>query len=229
MKILSTILRVLLYLVLGATIVFNALNSYILFAPDVFPKPFYVQYANPPAVVIAPDPVQPMPTPMPNETPVETSTPSPCLFGLICLPGSATEEPQGTSAPLPTAIDVKSITPGQGIMVDTGAKVVNLADPGGRRFVRVSVVLEFAPENPLYYTSTGDAKNAIVSAFTTELSPKLPIVNDVLVTVLSSKTFEQVYLPEGKDSLRKEIIAQLGVRLPEYKVISVYFTEFAVQ
>jgi flagellar protein FliL len=227
MKIVSLVLRILGYIVLGVSVIFNALNSYILFAPDEFPKPFYVQYANGPTVAAPADPIQP--TAMPNGTPVETSTPSACLLGLFCPSSSSSETPQGPSTPLPTAIDMKSLHPGQGIMIDTGAKVVNLADPGGRRFVRVSIVLEFAPGDPAYFTATAEAKNTIVTTFTTELSPKLPIVNDVLVTVLSSKTFEQIYNPDGKDVLRKEIIQQLNMRLPEYSVIYVYFTEFAVQ
>jgi flagellar protein FliL len=228
MKIVSLVLRILMYVILGATIVFNALNSYILFAPDNFPKPFYVQYVDAPGTAVTEDPIPPAAAP--NGAPAETSTPSsPCLLGVICLPISATETPSGTNPPLPTTIDLKSLTPGQGIMVDTGAKVVNLADPGGRRFVRVSIVLEFAPATPAFLTATAEAKNTIVTAFTTELAPKLPIVNDVLVTVLSSKTFEQIYNPDGKDLLRKEIIQQLNARLPEYTVVYVYFTEFAVQ
>jgi flagellar basal body-associated protein FliL len=236
MKIVNLILRILLFVILGITVVTNALSSYVLLAPDSFPKPFYVMYVGAPTSLPV-DPPQPTseaaPTPgeLPNATPAagETPTAEPCLLPFLCPSTASNETPAAVGTPIPPAFDPKSLQPGQGIMVDTGAKVVNLADPGGRRFVRVSIVLEFAPNNPAYYTSIGDAKNTIVTTFTTELSPKLPVVNDILVTVLSSKTFEQIYSPDGKDALRKEIIQQLNARLPEYSVIYVYFTEFAVQ
>jgi flagellar protein FliL len=238
MKIVLGILRILLYLILAITVITNALSSYVILAPDSFPKPFYVVYAAEPLaipaeVTLPSQPSQPSPQ-APNETAVPseiTATPAPiyCAIAFLC-PSSETGDPSSTSnTPTPTVLVPSNLQPGQGIMVDTGAKVVNLADPGGRRFVRVSIVLEFAPNNPAYYTSIGEAKSTIVTTFTTDLSPKLPVVNDVLVTVLSSKTFEQVYSPDGKDALRKEIIEQLNARLSEYSVIYVYFTEFAVQ
>jgi flagellar basal body-associated protein FliL len=47
--------------------------------------------------------------------------------------------------------------------------------------------------------------------------------------LLSTKTFEQLYTAEGKEQLRVELMQAIGSRLPEFDLISVYFTEFVVQ
>jgi flagellar FliL protein len=201
MKILSLILRILMYVVLVATVIFNALNSYILFAPDMFPKPFYVSYAPPP-------------TPLPTE---------------IRPTGQFQLTPTVYMTPSPTPYNPGAVPPGSGIMEDVGAKVVNLADPGGRRMIRMGIVLEFAPDDPAYFTAAADAKATMTTNFTAEITPKLPIVNDVLVSVISSKTYAQVATQDGKDALRQEIIDELNNRLPGFTIIYAYFTDVAAQ
>ena len=59
-------------------------------------------------------------------------TPVPTLDPLIPLP-------------VETAIPEEPVLPGDGIMIDTGTKIINLAEPGGRRYIRINVVLEFVP------------------------------------------------------------------------------------
>ncbi len=47
--------------------------------------------------------------------------------------------------------------------------------------------------------------------------------------LLSTKTFEDLYTAEGKERLRLELIQVISQRMPEFKLLSVYFTEFVVQ
>ena len=47
-----------------------------------------------------------------------------------------------------------------GVLVNLGTKVVNLADPGGYRYLRVGLVLEFAPADPAYYTLDEEERHA---------------------------------------------------------------------
>ena len=44
-----------------------------------------------------------------------------------------------------TEVPKEEVLPGEGIMIDTGTKIINLAEPGGRRYIRIGVVLEFVP------------------------------------------------------------------------------------
>ncbi|MCJ7530409.1 MAG: flagellar basal body-associated FliL family protein [Anaerolineales bacterium] len=135
------------------------------------------------------------------------------------------------------------IKPGQGIMFDTGTKIVNLAEPSGRRYIRANIVLEFAPDDIAYYLTpvepasessggegkTGAAQPTYAEKFKTELEDKRPLIDDTIITLLSSKSFESIYTAAGKEQLRNEIMTLLNARMPEYRIILVYFTEFTVQ
>ncbi len=90
--------------------------------------------------------------------------------------------------------------------------VVNLADPTGRRYIRVKIALELKDEQTL-----------------SEANDRIPQINDTIIMVLSSKTVEEVLAPEGKAELRFEIMNKLNQLLGPGKVRGVYFTQFVVQ
>ncbi|MRS03555.1 flagellar basal body-associated FliL family protein [bacterium] len=118
---------------------------------------------------------------------------------------------------------------GEGIMINTGSKIINLSDPLGRKYIRITVVMEFAPEESTYFEMPVEEKAAYVSEFTAEVNSKLPIIDDAVVTLISSKTFEELYTAQGKENLRMELSNLITQRLPEYHILSVYLTEFVVQ
>jgi flagellar basal body-associated protein FliL len=183
-------------------------TAYIMFAPDSLPKPFYLVYT--------------LPTPAPTPT-KQVNDPN----GTAVASANGANKPSATPAkptPTPTVID-----PGQGIMIDTGTKIVNLVDPTGRKYLRVGIVLEFDPKDPRYYTMSTEKQNDFKTTFQNEVNPKLPVINDVIITMLASQTFESVYTTQGKENLRKEMMTTINKQLPEYHVVSVYFTEFVVQ
>ncbi|NLG73620.1 MAG: hypothetical protein GX495_16450 [Chloroflexi bacterium] len=200
-KILPIIKNVLIGLLLVATSLGTLATAYIVFAPDTWPKPFYLVYRYP---VI--------PTPLPAGP--ETQVPA--------QPVSSAPKPTLASAPV-------EIRPGQGIMVDTGTKIVNLMDPTGRRYLRAGIVLEFAPKDLTYYSMDAEEQDAFEEEFKADVETRIPVINDTIISLLSSQTFESVYTAEGKESLRSSIQETLNSQLPEYRVIFVYFTEFVVQ
>ena len=61
------------------------------------------------------------------------------------------------------------------------------------------------------------------------MASKKPIIDDLLNTLLASKTFDKVYTVEGKDALRQDIVLRINALLPQQKLMFVYFTEFVVQ
>lgn len=145
------------------------------------------------------------------------------------LTPSAPVESPAVSKPTPQ-IKITNLEPGQGLMVDTGSKIVNLVDPTGRKYLRVGVVLEFAPTDPAYFDlKTAEEKKAFIDNFNQEIEAKMPIINDTLITLFTSQTFDTVYTAEGKEALRTQIKELLNKQLPEYQIIAVYFTEFVVQ
>ncbi len=131
---------------------------------------------------------------------------------------------QPTPAPEPHAY-----LPGEGVMVNLSTKIINLVDPGGRRYIRLTVVVEFAPDNEEYASMPEEEKTAYLTQFEDKLNSRLPIMDDAVITLLSTKTYEDLYTADGKERLRAEIMDALSSKLPDLQVISIYFTEFVVQ
>lgn len=205
LKILNIVIRVVALIVITATAILSLSMAYIMFAPDEFPKPFRLVYQY----------AESVPGYMPSGVlpPVET-------------------EPLATVEPTE-----EPIHPGEGIMVDMSTKIINLSDPSGRKYIRLTVVLEFEPEAAAegeeeaasggHGGEEGDADpNA---AFLEKVNARMPLMDDVVITLLSTKSYDALYTAEGKEALRTEIQNAINEKLPEFHVISVYFTEFVVQ
>jgi len=199
LPILSIVTRVLLGLVLVTALVLNLGMAYIMFAPDSFPKPFYLMYSDGTGVSLSPS----LPG---SETPLVTPT------------------PEVTATPEPPEIKA-----GEGIMLNTGTKIINLADSPSQRFIRISIVMEFAPDDHEYTTLPEEEKTLYLTTFNEKLNMILPMIDDSIITILSTKKFEDLYTADGKESLRTELLEQVRSKLPDYEIMSVYFTEFVVE
>ena len=90
--------------------------------------------------------------------------------------------------------------------------VVNLADPGGKRYLRVSIALEI------------DDKD-----FVEEAKKAIPQMRDKILMILPAKRFADIRTSSGKNALRDEIIAELNPLLEKCKITNLYFQEFVVQ
>ena len=119
--------------------------------------------------------------------------------------------------------------PGEGVLFDVGTKVINLADPGGRRYLKVAIVLEFAPHDLAWYTMATEQRAELQALFESEMPTKQGVIEDLVISIISSKSFEQVYTLEGKEALRQEIINRINQMLPTQLVMYVYFDEYVVQ
>lgn len=109
--------------------------------------------------------------------------------------------------------DERVLLPSQvGVMMDLGAFTVNLADRDVDAYARVSITLELSNEK-----------------VKREVEKRLPIIKDAIIDVLSSKTSSFVKTPEGRESLRLELIKRINTILLEGGVRNIYFTEFVVQ
>jgi flagellar protein FliL len=90
--------------------------------------------------------------------------------------------------------------------------VVNLADPLGRRFLKVSMDLELSDERSVL-----------------EINQAMPKVKDTILLLLSSKNYSDLAKMEDKLVLKKEIVDRVGQVIGAGKVNNVYFTEFVIQ
>lgn len=116
-----------------------------------------------------------------------------------------------------------------GIYYDTGKRIVNLADPGGYRFLRIAIVLEFLPSSPDYYGLSGSKRDAAEEEFRKEVDRQRPVIENVITDVLTSKQFDEVFSVEGKQQLRKELQEELNRNLHSRHVQRVLITDFVIQ
>jgi len=90
--------------------------------------------------------------------------------------------------------------------------IVNLADQGGKRYLRITMELELsAPE------------------VMEEINNRMPQLRDAILMVLPSKQYSDIGSTEGKIALRDELIAKINGILKKGTVTTIYFTEFVVQ
>lgn len=90
--------------------------------------------------------------------------------------------------------------------------IVNLADQGGKRYLRVTMELELSGPEVLE-----------------EIGTRLPQLRDQILMVLPSKTYTDIGTTEGKIALRDELITKMNGLLKKGTVTTIYFTEFVVQ
>lgn len=93
--------------------------------------------------------------------------------------------------------------------------LVNLNDPTGERYMKVTMRLTIAPESYCDKLKDNDLQ--------------LARIRDRVLTVLMSKTYPELSDPLGKESLRFEIQGQIDAILEEGQVREVFFSEFVVQ
>lgn len=209
LKIVGLVFRIVAIILMISVSIVSLGTAYIVFAPDDFPKPFYLVYAYPG------DLKQPI-------------VPS----GAVGTEGSSTsgENTSGTTEETTTAEE--------GYMLNTGAKIINLAEPGGRRYIRVTVVLEYvippdvAAANAKAAEAGGEGATVAeeMTAFEEEVTTMQPVVDDTIITLLSSKTYDQIYTSEGKEILRAELLEAINTKLEgKLEVKNVYFSEFVLQ
>jgi flagellar FliL protein len=100
-------------------------------------------------------------------------------------------------------------------LVEMEPFVVNLADPGGQRFVRVSMRLLTYDEHQALELKENAVSQAKVRA--------------ALLELLSMQTADGLVTLEGKNALKKAIAERASQAVHELKVIDVLFVEFIVQ
>jgi flagellar FliL protein len=101
---------------------------------------------------------------------------------------------------------------GESSMVTLPTFLVNLADPLGRRYLKLTVDVEVKNEAAAEELRENEAK-----------------VRDAIILLLSSKSYSDLSTLEGKILLKKEIVERLNLLLGSPKVKRVYFTEMVVQ
>jgi flagellar basal body-associated protein FliL len=115
------------------------------------------------------------------------------------------------------------------VMFPTKERVVNLTDKSAAKYLKVALTLEFI-DTRLKDPPKGNAVAQQQTEFVAEMSPYSAIIEDALVTTLSSKASSDLLKPDGKEQLKNDLINNINRALrDEEKVVNVYFTTFIIQ
>jgi flagellar FliL protein len=90
--------------------------------------------------------------------------------------------------------------------------IINLADADSDRYLKV--IMSFELTDPLTAT---------------ELDLMKPKVRDIVLGVLTVKSYKDLSNFEGKQRLKEELAMRLNSHLTKGKIVQVYFTDFVVQ
>ncbi len=88
---------------------------------------------------------------------------------------------------------------------------VNLAEPGGRRYLKLGMEVE------------------VNSDVSTQLKAQNARIMDAIIMLLAGKTYGEISTPDGKVLLKAEIAARLNQILGAQRVVRVYFTDFVIE
>ncbi len=118
---------------------------------------------------------------------------------------------------------------GPGPMYTLQDVVVNLADSNLRRYLKIGLSIEFNTDAAAFEKATPDERKAKQAAFDAALAPKVPLINDAIIGILSARTSADISTPEGKQKLKNDIKDALNRLLGGDQVSNVYFTQFVMQ
>lgn len=96
--------------------------------------------------------------------------------------------------------------------------IVNLADHGGKRYLRVTMELELKPKEDI------DAAEVVE-----EIEMRMAQLRDAILMILPTKQYADISTTPGKIAVRDEIMAELNKYLVKGQIAKIYFTEFVVQ
>lgn len=105
--------------------------------------------------------------------------------------------------------DAKSDKSGKSIIVPLETFIVNLGGSKGRRIFKADIELEV------------NEKKVV-----DEIEQRKAQIRDIVIIILSSRTYDQISTKDGKNQLREEVKDTVNAFLTKGKITSVFFTNF---
>jgi flagellar FliL protein len=139
------------------------------------------------------------------------------IFILITLLSGSTagayyyfNKPAGAAAETQKAGADKTAAVGS---MDMPEVVVNLSGNGAGHYLKVKITLEYPQGKKL----------------SEELKKKKPLLADVIITTLRSKTLDEVSPVSSVESVKKSLLNEINKKLDSGEVTNIYFTDYLVQ
>ena len=107
---------------------------------------------------------------------------------------------------------LEEANPADTTVVTLPSFLVNLSDPLGRRYIKLTLDVEVADQDTASVLESASAK-----------------VRDAVILLLSSKSYADLASLESKLLLKNELVTRLNQIIGSSKVVRVYFTELVIQ
>ncbi len=128
----------------------------------------------------------------------------------------------------------------EGVLLDLGDFILNLADATSRRYLKVGVAMELSKtQEEIELASmpapkaSGHGASAPVDpneAIIAEMERYKPAIRDAIISVLSNKTSDELSTPTGKEIAKEEILAMVNnIFEGKREVMRVSFGQFIIQ
>ena len=121
---------------------------------------------------------------------------------------TAPAQTEETKIPEPEDVD-PTLPP---VFVDIADITINLADTDVSRFLRAKIKLELRSDEAL-----------------ARVEQHMVQINDMVITLLSSKTFAEIRTPQGKYDLKEDLVYRINRLVSGKPVKNLYFTDFVSQ
>ncbi|WP_290921483.1 flagellar basal body-associated FliL family protein [Halodesulfovibrio sp.] len=112
----------------------------------------------------------------------------------------------------PQDVQLEEVDPSDSQVVTLPSFLVNLSDPLGRRYIKLTLDVEVASPEAAKVLESANAK-----------------VRDAVILLLSSKSYSDLASLESKLLLKNELVTRLNQIIGSSKVVRVYFTELVIQ
>lgn len=135
--------------------------------------------------------------------------------GFIMFGGNGDQEKaEGEKGKVEKAVEVEEVQDPLklGEIVAFEPFIVNLSGEGGKRFLKVTMQVEMNKKK-----------------LAEEVNNKMPQMKDMIITVLASKTVDELLTIEGKFKLKEQLLTRINSNLKTGVVKNVYFVEFVIQ
>lgn len=143
---------------------------------------------------------------------------APAQTGAPAAPQAAPAAPAApapqAAAPMDMGMDMGASSTEVGTIFPLPPFIVNLADPMGITYLKINLSVEFDPKN---------------KKIQGEIEQKLPKIQDLIITILSSKALEEISTAQGKVNLRNELLRRINALMTQGRLYNVYITEFVIQ
>ena len=145
-----------------------------------------------------------------------------------------TSQLKNVSAQETTEEDAEQLDkPERGLVLDLGDFTMNLSDVEPRRYLKANVAVEITNPEPDPAAEAGghgapapNPKNALIA----EMEQYKPAIRDAVITVLTSKTSDELATTAGKELAKQQIAESVnGIFDGEREVIRVSFGQFIMQ